>query len=96
MIHFYNVRYVLKQNLLENFFPLSSHTTCALEFIHTDIADFKNTKTRGRKRYYISFNKIIHAFQEYICWEQKMRQNKKFLIYKIEVENQLDKKIKRH
>ena len=66
-----------------------------LSLIHTDLGDLKQTMTRGGKKYYVTFiddcsrNTRVHLIRN------KDEAFNMFLSYKAEVENQLNKKIKR-
>ncbi|CAN1139245.1 Retrovirus-related Pol polyprotein from transposon TNT 1-94 [Linum perenne] len=66
-----------------------------LELIHTDLADFRNHVSRGGKKYYITFIDDFSKYCKVYLLSSKDEAEQKFLIYKAEVENQLDRKIKR-
>ena len=78
-----------------HFRPVTSRQTELLELIHSDLADFKNTESRGGKRYYITFVDDHSRYTKVYLLRTKDEAEQKFLIYKAEVENQLDRKIKR-
>jgi hypothetical protein len=58
-----------------------------LSLIHTNLEDLKQIMTRGGKKYYVTF---IYDFSRY-----KDKAYNMFFLYKTEIENQLNKKIKR-
>ncbi len=66
-----------------------------LELIHTDLADFRNIESRGGKRYYITFVDDYSRYTKIYLLRNKDEAENMFLVYKAEVENQLDRKIKR-
>ena len=74
---------------------VTKRETTPLELIHTDLADFKNLESRGGKRYYITFVDDCSRYSRVFLLRSKDEAESKFLVYKAEVENQLDRKIKR-
>jgi len=69
--------------------------TKLLGLIHIDLADLKQTMFRGDKNYFVTF---IGNFSRYIkvyLIKHKGEAFDMFLTYKVEVENQLNKRIKR-
>ena len=69
-------------------------STEPLELIHTDICDLKYIKTRGGKKYIISFiDYCMRYCFVYLLWS-KDEVIDMFKHYKNGVENQLSKKIK--
>ncbi|KAL4385517.1 hypothetical protein GQ457_15G014800 [Hibiscus cannabinus] len=66
-----------------------------LELVHTDLADFRNTKSKGGKLYYITFVDDFSRYTKVYLLRTKDEAENFFLIYKAEVENQLDRRIKR-
>ncbi|KAL0413818.1 UNVERIFIED_CONTAM: Retrovirus-related Pol polyprotein from transposon TNT 1-94 [Sesamum radiatum] len=77
------------------FKPLTVRSTELLELIHSDLADFKNTLSKGGKKYYMSFVDDFSRYTKIYLLRTKDEAAEMFLRYKTEVENQLDKKIKR-
>ncbi|KAL0380479.1 UNVERIFIED_CONTAM: Retrovirus-related Pol polyprotein from transposon TNT 1-94 [Sesamum angustifolium] len=77
------------------FKPITHKSTTLLELIHSDLADFKNTLSKGGKKYYISFVDDYSRYTKIYLLRSKDEASEMFLKYKAEVENQLDKKIKR-
>jgi len=65
-----------------------------LELVHSDVCDSNDVLTRGGKRNFITF---IDDFSKY-CYmylvNHKSELFDKFKVYKTEVENQLERKIK--
>ena len=72
-----------------------SRTSSLLELVHSDLGDFKNSMSRGGKHYYITFVDDFSRFTKVYLLSTKDEAEEKFLIYKAEVENQLNLKIKR-
>ena len=66
-----------------------------LELIHLDLVDFKNTISKGGKKYYITFVDDFSRYTKVYLLKSKDEDREMFLKYKAKVENQLDKKIKR-
>jgi hypothetical protein len=77
------------------FKPVTNRTTELLELIHTDLADFKNTVSKGGKAYFITFIDDFSRYAKVYLLRTKDETEEMFLKYKAEVENQLDRKIKR-
>jgi len=66
-----------------------------LELIHSDLCEMNGELTKGDKRYFIMFIDDCTRFC-YVCLlKSKDEAFHYFKIYKAEIENQLDKKIKR-
>ena len=80
-----------------------TRTTCGsvtretklLELIHFDLGDLKQTMTRGGKKFYVTFIDDYSRFTRVYLLINKDEVFDMFLSYKAEVENQLDRKIKR-
>jgi hypothetical protein len=66
-----------------------------LDLIHTDLGDLKQTLTRGGKCYYITFIDDFSRYTKVYLLKHKDEAFDMFLSYKAEVENQLNRKIKR-
>ncbi|KAK7287237.1 hypothetical protein RIF29_00393 [Crotalaria pallida] len=66
-----------------------------LNLIHTDLGDLKQTITRGGKKYYVTFIDDFSRYVKVYLLKNKDEAFDMFLLYKAEVENQLEKKIKR-
>ncbi|OMO54671.1 Integrase, catalytic core [Corchorus capsularis] len=66
-----------------------------LGLIHTDLGDMKQCMFRGGKQYYVTFINDCSRFTKVYLLKHKDEAFDMFLKYKAEVENQLNKKIKR-
>ncbi|XP_074302865.1 uncharacterized protein LOC141637055 [Silene latifolia] len=75
--------------------PITTRQTNLLELIHTDLADFKNSMSRGGKHYYVTFIDDFSRYTKVYLLRNKSEAEDMFLKFKTEVENQLDRKIKR-
>ena len=69
--------------------------TKLLGLIHTDLVDLKQTMTRDGKNYFVTFIDDYSRYTKVYLMKHKDEAFDMFLSYKIEVKNQLDKKIKR-
>ncbi|KAL4325414.1 hypothetical protein GQ457_11G025020 [Hibiscus cannabinus] len=78
-----------------HFKTVSNRKTELLELGHTDLADFRNTESKGGKHYYIIFVDDFSSYTKIYLLRTKDEAINFFLIYKAEVENQLDRRIKR-
>ncbi|KAK8609373.1 hypothetical protein V6N13_061822 [Hibiscus sabdariffa] len=58
-------------------------------------SDFRNTESKGGKHYYITFVDDFSRYTKVYLLRTKDEAENVFLIYKVEVENQLDRRIKR-
>jgi hypothetical protein len=65
-----------------------------LDLIHSDLCDFKSIPTRGGNKYFITFIDDSTKYCYLYLLKSKDEAIDKFIIFKQEVENQLDKKIK--
>ena len=72
-----------------------SRETKLLEPIHYDLGDIKQTMTKGGKKFYVTFIDDYSRFTRVYFLRNKDEAFYMFLSYKVEVENQLDRKIKR-
>ena len=66
-----------------------------LELVHSNLADFKNTTSNGGKKWYITFVDDFSRYTKVYLLKSNNEVEEMFLKYKAEVENQLDRKIKR-
>ncbi|KAK8570584.1 hypothetical protein V6N13_032201 [Hibiscus sabdariffa] len=73
---------------------VSNRKTELLELIHTNLADFRNTESKGGKHYYITFVDDFSRYTKVYLLRTKYEAENFFLIYKAEVENQLGRRIK--
>ena len=72
-----------------------SKETKLLELIHYDLGDLKQTMTRGGKKFYVTFIDDYSRFTRFYLLTNKDKTFDMFLSYEVEVENQLDRKIKK-
>ena len=72
-----------------------SRETKLLELIHSDLGDLRQTMTRGGKKFYVSFIDDYSRFTRVYLLRNKDEAFDMFLSYEDEVENPLDRKIKR-
>jgi len=73
--------------------PLKSVTTRKtdlLELVHSNLANFKNTMSKGGKKWYITFVGDYSRYTKVYLLKSKDEAEEMFLKYKAEVENQLD------
>ena len=75
-------------------FQTIERNTEPLELIHSDVCDLKLVQTRNCNKYFITF--IDNSTKYYYVYLLKSKDEtlEKFILYKNEVENQLNKKIK--
>ncbi|CAM8934624.1 unnamed protein product [Rhodiola kirilowii] len=66
-----------------------------LDLIHSDLCDLKFMPTRGGNKYFVTFIDDSSKYCSIYLLKSKDEAIEKFAMYKLEVENQLDKKIKR-
>ena len=69
--------------------------TKLLELIHPNLRNMKQTMTRGDNKFYVTFIDDYPRFTRVYLLINKDEAFEMFLSYKAEVENQLDRKIKR-
>lgn len=77
------------------FKSVEHRNTELLELIHSDLADFKGTVSKGGKMYYVSFVDDFSRYTRIYLLKSKDEAAGTFMKYKLEVENQLNRKIKR-
>ena len=75
-------------------FQSIERNTEPLELIHSDICDFKSIQTRGGNKYFITFVDDSTKYCYVYLLKSKDEAIEKFILYKNEVENQLNRKIK--
>ena len=75
-------------------FPKIERTSYLLQLIHSDVCDMHSTPTRGGKKYFVTFIDDFSKFCYVYLINSKDEVLDKFKIYKTEVENQCDIKIK--
>jgi transposase InsO family protein len=75
-------------------FPKIDRSSNLLQLVHSDVCDMYSNPTRGGKKYFITF---INDFSKYCCVYLMFSKDevlKNFKVYKTEVENQYDVRIK--
>ncbi|KAJ0030064.1 hypothetical protein Pint_13139 [Pistacia integerrima] len=75
--------------------PVLERENELLGLIHSDLGDLKQTTTRGGKKFYITFIDDYSKYTGVYLLRSKDEAIQMFLTYKNEVENKLNKKIKR-
>ena len=65
-----------------------------LDLIHSDVCDLKFTSTRGGNKYFITFIDDSTKYCYVFLLKSKDEAIEKFILYKTEVENQLNRKVK--
>ena len=84
----------VEAKLTRSSFQIIKRYTQPLDLIHSDICDFKSIQTRGGNKYFITFINDCTKYC-YVCLlKSKDEALEKFILYKNEVENQLNRKIK--
>ena len=84
----------VQAKLTRSSFQSVERHTIPLNLIHNDICDLKFVQTRGSNKYFITFvDNSTKYFYAYLL-KSKDEAIKKFVLYKNEVENQLNQKIK--
>ena len=76
-------------------FQTIERNTKPLELIHSDVCDLKFVQTRGGNKYFITFIDDGTKYCYVYLLKSKDEALEKFVLYKNEVENQLNMKIKR-
>ena len=75
-------------------FQTIERNTKPLDMIHSDICDLKFASTRGGNKYFITFIDDSTKYCYVYLLKSKDEALEKFILYKTEVENQLNKKVK--
>ena len=75
------------------FKSITTRKTELLELVHTDLADFKNTMSKGRNKWCMTFVDDYSKYTKVYLLKSKDEAEEMFLKYKAEVENQLNQKI---
>ena len=84
----------VEAKLTRSFFQSVERHTDSLDLIHRDICDLKFVQIRGGNKYFISFVDDSTKYCYVYLLKSKDETIKRFILYKNEVENQLNKKIK--
>lgn len=74
---------------------VNARQTDLLGLIHSDLTNFKNIVSKGGKRYYITFIDDYSRYTKVYLLRSKDEAEIMFIKYKAEVENSLNRKIKR-
>jgi len=77
------------------FKSITTRKTELLELVHLDLAEFKNAMSKGGRKWYIAFVDDYSKYTKVYLIKSKDDAEEMFVKYKTEVENQLDRKIKR-
>ena len=72
------------------FKPVTCGQTELLELMHSNLADFKNTSSKGGQRYYLTFIEDCSGYTKVHLLRSKNEVEEIFLKYKVEVKNKLD------
>jgi len=88
------VKHVFKTNMPEHLYVLSQEISEFLKLIYSDVCDSSRVITRGSRRYFLTF---INDYSKF-CYTYLLKSMDEvfnwFKVYKIETENQLERKIK--
>ena len=84
----------VEAKLTRSFFQSVERHTEPLDLIHSDICDLKFVQTRCGNKYFITFVDDSTKYCYVYLLKSKDEAIEKFVLYKTEVENQLNKKIK--
>jgi len=76
------------------FKSVTARKTKLLKLVHSDLVYFKNTMSKGGKKWYITFVDDCFMYTKVYLLKSKDEADEMFLKYKAEVENQLDRKSK--
>ena len=66
---------------------ITSRKTELLELVYSDLADFKNTVSKGGKKYYITFVDDFSRYTKVYLLKSKDEAENMFLKFKAEVKN---------
>jgi len=86
---------MVESKLTKKSCPSAQHEIELLGLIHYDLADLKQTMTRGGKSYFVTFIDDYSRYTKVYLIRLKDEAFDMFVSYKAEVENQLNRKIKR-
>ncbi|KAJ9543865.1 LOW QUALITY PROTEIN: hypothetical protein OSB04_023572 [Centaurea solstitialis] len=92
--HFDKCETCVKSKFTKKPFPSVKRNTSLSELIHSDICELNGILTRGGKRYFITFCDDFSRFLYVYLLHSKDQAFEAFKIYKAEVENQKEKRIK--
>jgi hypothetical protein len=87
-------RICLKMKIFRKSFPKIDRSSTLLQLVHSDVCDMHSNPTRGGKKYFVTFiddfSKLCYVYL--LFSKDEVLEN--FKIYKTEVENQCDARIK--
>ena len=75
-------------------FPSVERSSNLLDLIHSDLCELNGVLTRDGKRYFLTFIDDFSRYTYVFLLKHKDETFDAFKLYKLEVENQLNKKIK--
>ena len=84
----------VEAKLTRSSFQTIERNTEPLDLIHSDVCDLKFVQTRGGNKYFITFIDDSTKYCYVYLLKSKDEAIEKFALYKKEVENQLNRKIK--
>ena len=84
----------VEAKLTKTSFQSIERSTEPLGLIHTDVCDLKMVQSRGGNKYFVTFVDDCTKYCYVYLLKSKDEALDKFILYKTEVENQLNKKIK--
>jgi len=84
----------VESNITKKTYHFVERQTEILGLIHTDLADLKQTISRGGKNYFVTFIDDFSRYTKMYLIKHKDEAFDMFLTYKAEVKNQLNKKIR--
>ena len=90
----YKCETYVEVKLTRSSFQTSKRNIEPLDLIHSDICNFKSIQTRGGNKYFITFIDDCTKYCYVYLLKSKDKALVKFIFYKNEVENQLNRKIK--
>ena len=84
----------VKSKFTKKPFPSVKRNTSLLELIHSDLCELNGILTRGGRRYFITFCDDSSRYLYVYLLRSKGEAFDAFKLYKAEIENQLEKRIK--
>jgi hypothetical protein len=87
-------RICLKTKIVKKSFPKIDRSSTLLQLVHNNVCDMHSNPTRGGKKYFVTFIDDFSKFCYVYLLFSKDEVLENFKIYKIEVENQCDARIK--
>ena len=90
----YKCETCVEAKLTKTSFQTVERNTEPLDLIHSDVCDLKFVQTRGGNKYFITFIDDSTKYCYVYLLKSKDEAIEKFILYKQEVENQLNKRIK--